>query len=241
MTVRTVLTIAGCCLFSIFVQLLGSLGGLTWTLLAAAATAALLLLLLRFFEVDLSPRWLYVLLPVLASAAGTGIAFLGSATDMMMWWAPAVSAATAGGWLLIAARNARRCELCSQRLAPSDIAFVCPRCGLLVCEQQCWQFGHQRCRVCEENRVPVFVIDGRWWDRQFGARVKYGRCLVCMKGPEEADLRCCGQCGRPMCRECWDYVNGQCPHCGWIVSGLPDPLRAYMLNPTQTRVSRTRS
>jgi hypothetical protein len=241
MTVRTVLTIAACFLFSAFVQLLGALGGLTLTLLAAVATAVLFLWLVLFFELNLSPRWLGVLLSVCASATGTGMAFFGSASDLAKWWAPVVSGSIAAIWLLFAARNARRCEICSQRMSPSEIAFVCPRCGLLVCEQQCWQFGHQRCRVCEENRVPVFVTDSRWWDRQFGARVKHGRCLVCMKNPEEADLRCCGRCGRPMCRECWDYVNGQCQHCGWIVSGLPDPLRAYMLNPTQTQVFQTKS
>lgn len=241
MTVRTILTIAGCFLFSAFVQLLGSLGGLIWTLFAAAATALIFLCLILFFEVNLSWPWSGVVLSVCASAAGTGVAFLGKATDLTMWWAPLVSGLSAGLWLLVASRNARRCELCSQRLGPSQIAFACPRCGLLVCEHQCWQFEHQRCRVCEENRVPVFVTDGRWWDRQFGARVKHGRCLVCMKNPEEADLRCCGRCGRPMCRECWDFVNGQCQHCGWIVSGLPDALRAYMLNPAQTRMFQTKS
>jgi hypothetical protein len=240
MTHRTVLTIAGCFLFSTFVQLLGALGGLTWTLLAAAATSLIFLFLLLFFEVDIPPAWLRLLLCVCASAAGIGLAFLGSAADLAMWWAPAVAALAALLWLLVASRNARRCEICRQRIAPSELAFACPRCGLVVCEHQCWQFEYQRCRVCEEQRVPVFV-DPRWWDREFGARVKHGRCQVCMKNPDEADLRCCGRCGRPMCRECWDYVNGQCQHCGWVVSGLPEPLRAYMLNPKSTRTSETKS
>src|SRR5215831_10079760 len=109
MTVRTALAIAGCFLFSAFVQLLGALGGLTWTLLAAVAATLLFLGLVLFFEVNLSPRWLGVLLPVCASAAGAGMALLGSAADPAVWWAPVVGASAAGIWLLFAARNARRC------------------------------------------------------------------------------------------------------------------------------------
>lgn len=236
MTLRNVLTVLGCFVFCMFVQFLGLLGGVPWTMAAAVVTAVLFLLLLRFFEIDLPTPWLAWVLPVFASAAGTGLGFLSSATDLAMWWAPPVAGAVAGVWSIIRARNARECNLCSQRLSPADIAFVCPRCSLLVCEQRCWQFTHQRCRLCEENRVPVFVPDARWWDRQFGARVQHGRCQVCMKTADEADLRCCGGCGRPMCRECWDYVNGQCQHCGWLVSDLPPALHPYMLNPGQSRI-----
>jgi hypothetical protein len=236
MTLRNILTITGCFVFCTFIQFLGVLGGWVWAIVAAIATAALFLLLLRFFEVKLQPPWLVLALTVFASAVGIGLGFLGSAADLNMWWAPPISGAVAGVWLIIVARNARECSLCSRRLSPADIAFVCPRCSLLVCEQRCWQFTHQRCRLCEENRVPIFVPDGRWWDRQFGARVKHGRCQVCMKTAEEADLRCCAGCGRPMCRECWDYVNGQCQHCDWLVSDLPPALRPYMLRPGQSGI-----
>jgi hypothetical protein len=46
---------------------------------------------------------------------------------------------------------------------------------------------------------------------------------------EETDLRVCGKCGRPQCRDCWDFSNGQCGRCHWIVEDLPEALRPYVV------------
>lgn len=124
----------------------------------------------------------------------------------------------------------RRCTLCHHRLGPHAITFNCPRCGLEVCDEFCWSFEHRRCRMCEENHVPVLPAQSQWWDRQLGPRVLHGRCQICMASPEQADLRSCGHCHRPQCRDCWDQTNGECSRCGWIMPDLPQSLKNVAAN-----------
>jgi hypothetical protein len=124
----------------------------------------------------------------------------------------------------------RRCTLCHRRLVPHAITFNCPRCGLEVCDEFCWSFDHRRCRMCEENHVPVLPAQSQWWDRQLGPRVLHGRCQICMASPEQADLRSCGHCHRPQCRDCWDQTNGECSRCGWIMPDLPQSLKTVAAN-----------
>lgn len=126
----------------------------------------------------------------------------------------------------------RRCKLCNQRLGPHAITFNCPRCGLEVCDESCWKFEHRRCRMCEENHVPALPAQSQWWDRQLGLRVSNGRCQICMASPEQADLRNCGHCRRPQCRDCWDQANGECSRCGWTMPDLPQPLKSVAANLT---------
>jgi hypothetical protein len=121
----------------------------------------------------------------------------------------------------------KRCALCNRRLAGA-VALECPRCGMIVCDEHCWDFDHYRCNLCEANRVPIFAPDARWWDGKFGPRVEYGRCQICLSAAAEVNLRACGRCGRAQCKDCWDYANGQCTHCGWVVSDLPDKLKVYV-------------
>ena len=230
MTFRAHLIIVGCFIFCLFIQFLAVLAGLGWTMLAAVVLPAVFLLLLQFFEINLPFPWLGFVLPLCSSAAGIGLGFLRGVSDWTVWWAPLVAGIVAGLWVTIRARYARRCSVCERWLSPSEITFECPRCGLMACEATCWDFEHTRCTRCEENRVPIFLGGDRWWDRQLGARVNHGHCQICMKTSQEADLRCCGKCGRPQCRDCWDYVNGQCGRCGWIMPDLPERLRPYMLN-----------
>jgi len=131
------------------------------------------------------------------------------------------------GMVVLARRSGgRRCSLCNRRLG--EVALDCPRCRMVVCDQGCWVFEHCRCRLCEDNRVPVLPPDGRWWDQRFGLRMRQGRCLLCLAEAADADLRACGHCGRAQCRPCWDAGNGQCSRCKWIVEGLPEALRVYM-------------
>jgi hypothetical protein len=190
----------------------------------------------HFFEVDLSGKWIEIGAPVLASLIGVALASWTMNADPNLWLAPAVVAAAASLILLFRGMGSRRCALCNRRIG-SGVAFDCPRCGLLVCEQHCWSFDHGRCKLCEQNRVPAFSPDGRWWDKQFGPRYSYGRCQLCLTAATETDLRACGKCGHPQCRDCWDYSNGQCSRCKWTVEDLPEALRNFVLTPARTERS----
>jgi hypothetical protein len=64
--------------------------------------------------------------------------------------------------------------------------------------------------------------------------VNHGRCQICLTTSDQVDLRACGRCGRSQCRECWDYANGQCSRCNWIMDELPETLRPYMLKAPTT-------
>ena len=233
MTARSILTTVACFLFCAFIQFGGTLAAPPWTIGTGAITAAIFLLLLRFFAVDLPFGWLRVLLSAAVSVAGVAAGFASGNNALMIWWSPAAATAVAVLWWAINSGLGKRCHLCNRWLRRSVVSFPCPRCEFVVCEQ-CWEFDHLRCRLCEQNRVPVFPPDGRWWDNHLGARVNRGRCQICQTTSDQADLRACGRCGRPQCRECWDYANGQCSRCNWTMDDLPEALRPYMLKTPAT-------
>lgn len=228
MTARAILTTIACFVFCAFLQFGGTLAPLPWTFTAGAISAAAFLLLLRFFEVDLPLGWLRVVAPFGASAVGVVAGFFSGNNELNIWWAPAAAAGVAALWWFMSSGLGKRCHLCNRWLRRSVVSFECPRCEFVVCEQ-CWEFDHLRCRLCEQNHVPAFSPDGRWWDQHLGARVGYGRCQICLTTSDQADLRSCGRCGRPQCRACWDSANGQCSRCHWIMDDLPMALRPYML------------
>jgi len=230
MTARAMLTTTACFLFCTFIQFAGALSAAPWTLLAGGISAAGFWLLLRFFEVDLPHTWARMLLLAGSRALGVAGGSAGGNHDLFIWWAPACAAAVAGFGSLISLRMRNRCHLCNRWLRRSVVSFECPRCGFLVCEE-CWEFDHLRCRLCEQNHVPAFSPDARWWDQHLGARVNFGRCQICLTTSDRTDLRSCGRCGRPQCRDCWDNANGQCSRCNWVVDDLPETLRPYMPNP----------
>jgi hypothetical protein len=237
MNMRNVFTAVACFSFCFFVQFVSGLGGWGWAIAGGALTAILFLLLLVFFELNFRLPWLQYVLPVAASVAATLLSFAtGGISDPLQWWAPAAAAAVTCSWLVYQTQNRRRCSLCNRRLGSSTLAFECPRCTLLVCADVCWDSDHLRCRLCVQNHVAILPAEPRWWDRQLGARVNQGRCQICMATPDQSDLRCCGHCGRPQCRDCWDQANGQCSRCHWIIPDLPEKLRAYILTPADSRV-----
>jgi hypothetical protein len=228
MKARTIVALATPAIGLAFLQLMACL----WTPAAGVACGALLPLLflgiLRFFEIEAEQPWLRIGLPAISSAAGVLVVFAGSAgTPPYLWFAPLLAALVAAAVVMLERQRSSVCGLCNRRIG-RGVAFACPRCGLLVCERQCWDFEHCRCRLCEQNRVPILPPDGRWWDRHLGARAPYGRCQICMATAADADLRPCGRCGRPQCRSCWDYANGQCSRCRWLAEDLPPQLREYM-------------
>jgi len=228
--VRTLFTSIACFAFCFFVQFVSLLGGTIWAIAGGALAAALFLLLSNFFELNLRPPWMQYLLPVGASLAAVLVAFIaGSISDPLEWWAPAAAGAISCSWFVYQTTTRRRCALCNRRLGSSALAFECPRCFLVVCADACWDSEHLRCRLCEQNHVAILPAEPRWWDRQLGARVSQGRCQICMATPDRADLRCCGHCGRPQCRDCWDQANGQCSRCHWVIPDLPEKLAPYML------------
>ena len=182
----------------------------------------------RFFEIELG-QVASVLLPSLSSAIGIAcLAFVPGRQAPILWMAPLLACSMSAIAVWIRQLSSERCALCSRRLRGGGVAFKCPRCGLRVCDN-CWVFEFQRCRLCEQNRVPIFT-DSRWWDRELGPRLTFGRCQFCLTPAEAegADLRACRNCGRPQCRACWDASNGECRRCGWIVEDLPPSLRPYV-------------
>jgi hypothetical protein len=208
-------------------QSLGAMAGPVPALAAGVGDGLLVFALFRLFGVEWE-QWLVPLLTsVLASAAGTFVGALG-VSEPLSWQgiSPLCAAAAALSVAFLGKGRARRCQLCRERLGHT-MSFECPRCGLLVCERKCWRFDSCRCRLCADEAVPVFPPETRWWDEHFGPRVTAGKCQLCLS--EGADLRTCRQCGRLQCRECWDYANGQCGHCGWLLADLPPMLKRYML------------
>jgi hypothetical protein len=208
-------------------QLVAFLVGPVTGVVCGAVIAGASALLLRFFQVELEAEWPKVAVPVGSSLlAATVVFFAATNRNPMVWLAGVVAAFVSLGIVGIGHLHSRKCELCNRRLG-REVAFSCPRCGMLVCDR-CWRFELSRCQLCEQNRVPIMTPDGRWWDKQLGPRVKYGRCQLCMVPAEEGDLRPCRNCGRPQCRDCWDTANGQCSRCKWTIEDLPKTLRPYV-------------
>ena len=222
-----------CGVLLLFIQLVAAFMPLVVPLLAAVAIGMLVLFLPQFFLAKVEAWWPAVALALCSSLGGTLLRLL-SRRPASPWiaLAPLIALATSGGITIFQRYFARRCGLCNRRIA-GDVALECPRCGLIVCDQNCWDFDHFRCRLCETNRVPVFTPDPRWWDKQFGARVEFGRCQVCLAPAAESNLRACRKCGRAACMACWDYNNGQCTHCGWAVPDLPQKLQMYVSSVAQ--------
>jgi len=234
MTIKKFSTLLATSFLLVLLQLITFLLGLAVGLVCGLFLPVFAVLLLRFFQAELPEVWAKVLLPTASSSLAAALIFFAREQQTpLVWLAPLLSLALS---LVIAGSvrwRSRRCGLCDRRLEDSA-GFACPRCSLLVCDTSCWVFEHSRCRLCEQNRVPIFTPEGRWWDRQFGPRSERGRCQLCMISAQEADLRACKKCGRPQCRDCWDSANGQCSRCQWTVEDLPESLRAYVIFPARS-------
>jgi hypothetical protein len=238
MTISTATSLLVLGFFLLVAQLLGVLAGAGVAIAVGGGLALLAALAFRQFDVVVEPS-LAVAFPAIASALAVAFVFFGQGGQPgYVWLAPALAGAVSGTLVILDRLRSRRCALCSRRLG-NALAFSCPRCELTVCADACWVFDRSRCRLCEENKVPIFTPDGRWWDRQFGPRTRHGRCQLCLTPESEGDLRACRQCGRPQCRDCWDAASGVCPRCGWIVEDLPDTLRPYLV-PTRGQPRRAR-
>jgi hypothetical protein len=238
MKTRTIAALLASSFLLALVQLVALLVQPVAGIVCGAALAVLSMLLLKLFQIELPQAWARILLPTGSSLLGVAIVFfMTPGQELYVWFACLLALAVSGIMVAVQGAGSKRCGLCGRRIR-GRVAFVCPRCGLTVCDHTCWVFEASRCRLCEQNHVPIFSPDGRWWDRQLGPRTDYGRCQLCQTPAEEADLRPCRNCGRPQCRDCWDSANGQCSRCQWTIEDLPDSLRPYILSrPGETRVS----
>lgn len=210
-------------------QLLAGFGGAGWQLLAGVAGGLLTLGLLKFFEVGYERWWAPAVLAVAATAVGTGISLLASPTSRLWPLAavPLVAALAAGIPAFVSHSAARKCQLCGRPMH-GEVSFDCPRCRYTVCDR-CWRFESLRCRLCDDNKVPAFPADSRWWREQLGEPVSRGRCQVCQVDTTRDTLYACPRCGRMQCRTCWDYTNGQCRLCEWLIEDLPPAIDDLMV------------
>ena len=229
----TIVVTLACWFILVLVEFLAVLSGTAGGLVAAVAVGLLSPTVLQFFHVELEPVWI-ILLAAGASLAGIAPSALSTPSKSLeLLFAPLLALAASGMVVLIPWRSRLRCALCNRRLG-SGVWFRCPRCGLAVCDRECWDFDNIRCRLCQQNGVPMpGFTDMNWWDEQLGQQLAQGRCQLCLASCREADLRACRKCGRAQCRPCWDAANGRCQHCQWVIAGLPPQLKAY-LTPTST-------
>lgn len=181
---------------------------------------------------SLQPKrwWPLPLFMAASSLLAISVTYLTRPFGIWFWSMPLVAFLISLSAGALAKITQNRCALCHKRLSPHEVTFTCPRCAMIVCDENCWSFEHRRCRLCEENGVPILPSMSQWWDRQLGPRAKQGRCQVCMASPEQADLRICSHCRRPQCRTCWDHTNGECSRCGWIIPELPEPLKEIVVH-----------
>jgi len=140
-----------------------------------------------------------------------------------------ILAATGSGTIIILRlrQRAQACQICSHR---SSRAFhSCPRCEKTVCHQSsCWISEDYRCSDCKRLRRPLLTINVEgWWLQRLGPKVSSGSCCRCGLSASRCDLRKCGRCPWSMCIQCWDFGNGRCARCSWIMPDLPASLALY--------------
>ena len=172
-----------------------------------------------------------VILTGAGTFAGTVAAAAAGVAEANGWvWAaiPLATAVASAIFSLAFSGGATSCQLCRQP-APARAGFVCPRCQDRVCARpSCWNAKYVRCVRCHEREIVILPVAEAWWRPKLGPRVKHGECSHCYKEAHEADLRECGQCRWPMCQRCWDYHNGICQRCKWVIPDLPPALAALV-------------
>ena len=218
---------ASCWFIAALIQFLTVLLGAPGALCGAVAVGLLTPVWVKFLQLELRAVWL-ITLATGASLAGIIPFMVGRPSiSLALALSPLLALASAGSVALVVGGKHGRCALCNRRFV-TDVRFLCPRCHLEVCDRDCWDFDNVRCRLCQQNRVPILSADTRWWDDRLGPRLAQGRCQLCLASCSECDLRACRQCGRLQCRACWDAANGRCHHCQWLIPDLPPLLQAYL-------------
>jgi hypothetical protein len=154
----------------------------------------------------------------------------------VMWLGLVFAIATSAVILTFRIRRlSRRCAIGREPLSGGQ--FTCPRCLLVVCGlSSCWNAEYFRCALCHSSRIPLLPENSDWWDAEFDSRVRSGRCMKCEEEASKCDLRHCKHCHFVFCRACWDYENGKCTNCNWVVPDVPPALRPFF--PRSRRVVR---
>jgi hypothetical protein len=241
MNARYISVLIAATLFLAVIQFVAALAGAAAGLVAGLLVGLAAIPLLSLVDAEPVSYWIAPVAAFAASCTGVAIRLVASAPEelQLLLLAPLVAGGAAAAVRTFREAASRKCRLCNQRLGRA-ITFVCPRCGLEVCESRCWEFDGLRCRLCAQNEVPLFPAEEAWWRQMFGNRLNRGRCQLCKDESLSADLRACPQCGRPQCRRCWDQANGQCQHCRWTAPDLPPELSQLMTTgPAATRYPKT--
>ncbi|WP_188552746.1 hypothetical protein [Edaphobacter dinghuensis] len=226
--------LVGFVVFWLSIQFLGALAGPLATLLLAILIGVLGTFTANFFSLLERPLWLLPVVLGCCSLVGLGISSINHQPVAYEWLAAPLCLLASGGVVLLQTMSRKRCGLCNRRLNPNALTFTCPRCALVVCDEKCWDFEHRRCQLCVEHHVPILSAQKQWWDRTLGPATVHGRCQVCMASFDQADLRLCGRCRRPQCRDCWDNLNGECSRCGWVIADLPESLKLIHTSYSET-------
>jgi len=192
--------------------LLGSAGTLLWV----------------HFDLPHRHSWLPPLVLAVTILVSTLVLELGFRYSFWQLLSPLLAGGASTLTIALRIRDRQRCNLCNRRLKLQSVTFRCPRCSMLVCDENCWNFEHRRCEMCLENRVPVLPVQDSWWSRVTGPRSMNGRCQICLASGDQGDLRPCVTCRRLQCRVCWDFNNGECARCGATLPELPSSLRTMV-------------
>ncbi|HLJ88272.1 MAG TPA: hypothetical protein VKZ53_15745 [Candidatus Angelobacter sp.] len=223
--------LAGMFLLLAIVQLVAAQGGTAAALVAAFLNG--ILLMSGIFLFRLMGYAGYVPTVLSFSASFVALAIIASFSSTYSWaatWpAPFLAALFPAGWAARKFLLTSQCQICRRRRTRNIFVFTCPRCKLQACEL-CWEHDKCRCRLCQQNQVPLFPQDFDWWAGNLGERVRVGKCTLCLTPADHtgSPLRACLYCHHAQCQLCWDDHNGQCSRCGWTVPELPQVVREHL-------------
>lgn len=222
------------------IQFLAGLGGSPALVLAAGLLLCVLPhALWMLFEQERSTN-LDTYLPAILGSVGVLLGGLvrwsAQSSDLIFYDLLAVTIGLIGSGIVITFRLRRQEDLCRLCGRPFQRGYQqCPRCEEFVCGRtRCWSHDYHRCADCERIKRPLLLLEDQdWWAQRLGPQLRNGSCLKCQGDAKHHDLRKCGQCPWAMCTQCWDFENGRCFRCLWIMPLLPEQLRAYLtLNET---------
>jgi hypothetical protein len=205
-------------------QLTATHWGVTGALAGGIVCGLIVWLAPKLLALTFDSLWLLPLTALLASLLGVSCSRIAGQADMrtLAWLAPLLSATPPGlpalAWLI----RGERCGLCKRPLR-NVLSFLCPRCSMRACEY-CWEFGRERCRLCEENHISLLPTESAWWLDRLGERRLTGDCGLCHTSAAGSHTPQwgCGSCGHNQCAECWDDCNGVCARCRWVIPDLQE-------------------
>jgi hypothetical protein len=200
-------------------QLVATHWGLIGVLAGGLLCGLIVWLAPKLLALAFDSLWPLPLTALIASLLGVACSRIVGQADMghLAWLAPVLAAAPSGSPALASLVRSERCGLCKRTLR-TMLSFSCPRCSLHVCEY-CWEFGRERCKLCDENHIPLLPVESAWWLDRFGERRLTGECSLCRTsaGASHTPQWGCGGCGHNQCAACWDDNNGVCARCGWVI------------------------